>query len=64
MSRTAGSGVTAQPNRHIEAAAEYFQAVATGRHVAGRDFAFVQSTARNRRAFLCAVEAACGRSLH
>ena len=57
VSRTAG---VVAPNRHIEAAAEYFQAVATARHVVGRDFAFVQSTGRNRMAFLVSVERACG----
>ena len=40
------------PNTHIEAAAEYFQAVNLGRHVAGREWAFVQATERNQLAFL------------
>ena len=40
------------PNAHIEAAAEYFQAVNLGRHVAGREWAFVQATERNQLAFL------------
>ena len=55
---SSGAGADASPNRHIEAAAEYFQAVATGRHVVGRDFAFVQATQRNRHAFLLAFERA------
>ena len=40
------------PNAHIEAAAEYFQAVNLGRHVAGREWEFVQATERNQLAFL------------
>ena len=55
---SSGAGADASTNRHIEAAAEYFQAVATGRHVVGRDFAFVQATPRNRHAFLLAFERA------
>ena len=55
---SSGRGRGASTNRHIEAAAEYFQAVATGRHVVGRDFAFVQATQRNRHAFLLAFERA------
>jgi len=39
------------PVRHIEAAAEYFHAVATARHVVGREFQDVRATARGRAAF-------------
>ena len=50
----------ANPNTHIEAAAEYFQAVNLGRHVAGREWSFVSATTRNTTAFLHDCDEAWG----
>ena len=50
----------ANPNTHIEAAAEYFQAVNLGRHVAGREWSFVSATTRNTMAFLHDCDEAWG----
>jgi hypothetical protein len=50
----------ANPNTHIEAAAEYFQAVNLGRHVAGREWPFVSATTRNTMAFLHDCDEAWG----
>ena len=43
------------PNRHIEVAAAYFQTLAAGRHVVGREWARVTATTRDRAAFSVAA---------
>ena len=44
------------PGAHIELAAEYFHAVAVGRHVHGREWDFVEASARNKCAFVNAFK--------
>ena len=43
-----------RPEQPLAFMDEYFDAVLRGRHVVGRDFAFVSATARNRIAFVAA----------
>ena len=43
-----------RPEQPLAFMDEYFDAVLRGRHVVGRDFAFVSATARNRLAFVAA----------
>jgi hypothetical protein len=52
LSDVVGQLVAERSERPVEAIADYFERVHSGSHVLGRDFAYVNSTAHNRRCFV------------